>query len=141
METQYAQAKGELLMEAKVKTTSMTIKDLTPAGARIELNGRGEVTGRYKARHNETATLLVKPDGTYEFEVKGIETTDEGELVFVTGRGAGRQETPTSASFTAEASWQTPSKRLAWLNTTKTRSEGTYNLDTQESVYKVYAKK
>src|SRR6266705_1413350 len=46
METQYAEAKGELLFELKEKTTTVTIKDFTPAGVRSEYNLQGQVKGK-----------------------------------------------------------------------------------------------
>ena len=66
MEAQYAEAKEELLGEVKEKTTTITVKDFTPAGVRAEYNQQGEVKGRYNAIHIETVTVLFKPDGTAE---------------------------------------------------------------------------
>ncbi len=70
METQYVEQKGELLLEYKGKTTTLTVRDFTPAGARIEINEQGEMKGRYNANHLETVTVLIKPDGTSEWEAK-----------------------------------------------------------------------
>jgi len=68
MEAQYAEAKENLIAELKEKTTSITIKDFSPAGIRVDYNSEGEVTGMYNARHIETASGLVKPDGSSEYE-------------------------------------------------------------------------
>lgn len=141
METQYVEAKGELLFELKAKTTTITVKDFTPAGIRTEYNLQGEVKGRFDAMHIETATVLGKPDGTFEFEVKSINATNDGDTVLITSKGKGRQETPTTARFQTEDSIQTNSAKLAWLNSTKTQGEGTYHFPTGELVAKFYAKK
>ncbi len=141
MEMQYAKAKGELLFELKAKTTTITIKDFTPAGVRTEYNLQGEVKGKFEAMHIETVTVLGKPDGTFEFEVKAINATNEGDTVLVTTRGKGWQENPTTARFQTEDSYQTTSAKLAWLNSTKSQSEGTYNFPTGELEAKIYMKK
>jgi hypothetical protein len=59
-----------------------------------------------------------------------------------------KQETRTNNNLLARAqkieenlTFQTPSKRLAYLNTTKGRSEGLYNFETGEYKFKVYAVK
>ncbi len=135
------ETKGELLFEVKLKTTTITVKDFTPAGVRTEYNLQGEVKGRYDAMHIETATVLGKPDGTYEFEDKAIQATNDGQTILITGKGRGRQETPTTASFQSENSYRTDSAKLAWLNSTKTHAEGTYNFTTGELEAKLYAKK
>ncbi len=43
MEAQYVEAKGELLTEVRLKTTTVTVRDFTPSGARIDYNIQGEV--------------------------------------------------------------------------------------------------
>lgn len=52
-----------------------------------------------------------------------------------------RQENPTVVRFEGEVSFQTASKKLAWLNTTKGWVEGTNDMSTGEATGKVYAKK
>ncbi len=140
METQYAEAKEELLGELKEKTTTITIKDFTPAGVRAEYNQQGEVRGKFNSRHIETVSALFKPDGTVEYEGRGVDITSDGETFLVTAKGKGRQESPTTIRFEGETNYQTASKKLAWLNTTKGRHEGTYNNATGEASIRLYGK-
>ena len=140
METQYAEAKEELLGEVKEKTTTITVRDFTPAGARVEYNQQGEVKGRYNAMHIETVTVLFKPDGTAEYESRGIDSTSDGDTILLTAKGKGKGETPTEISFEGETTFQTASKKLAWLNNVKARHKGTGNSVTGEASYSVYSK-
>src|SRR2546425_3488073 len=140
MEAQYAEAKEELIGELKEKTTTITVKDFSPAGIRIEYNSEGEVIGRYSARHIETASVLVKPDGTSEYEARGIDTTNDGDTILITAKGRGWVETPTKSRFEGEDTFQTASKKLAWLNTVKGRHEGTFNPATGEVSIRLYGK-
>jgi len=140
MEAQYAEAKENLIAELKEKTTSITIKDFSPAGIRVDYNSEGEVTGMYNARHIETASGLVKPDGSSEYEARGIDTTSDGDTILITARGKGRVETPTSSRLEGEHTFQTASKKLAWLNKVKGRHEGTYNPATGEVSIRLYGK-
>ena len=139
METQYAETKEDLIAEVKEKTTTVTVKDFTPLGIRAEYNLQGEVKGKYNARHIETVTVLFKPDGTVEYEARGINTTSDGEIVLETAKGKGTMGTPTGP-FEGETTFQTASKKLAWLNTVKARHQGTANLMTDEESYKLYGK-
>ncbi len=141
MEAQYAEAKGELLFELREKTTTVTIKDFTPAGVRSEYNLQGQVKGKYEAMHLETVTVLGKPDGTFEFEVKGMDATNDGDTILITSRGTGWQDTSKTAKFKSQDSYQTNSGKLAWLNSTKSLGEGTYNFVTGELEAKFYAKR
>lgn len=140
MEAQYAEAKEEFLGDLKEKTTTITIKDFTPAGVRAEYNQQGEARGRINSRHIETVSALFKPDGTVEYEGRGVDTTSDGETFLVTSKGKGKQESPTLIRFEGESSYQTGSKKLAWLNTTKGRHEGTYDTVTGEASIRLYTK-
>jgi hypothetical protein len=133
-------SKGEVIVELREKDTTTTIKDITPAGVRLELNLKGEVKGKFNAAHLETPSVLLKPDGTREWEAKAIEVTRDGDQVIVTMKGTARQGTPTVVRFEGEASFQTASKKLAWLNTMKGWVEGTNDISTGEATGKVYAK-
>jgi hypothetical protein len=82
METQYVEQKGELLLEYKGKTTTLTVRDFTAAGARVEINEQGEMKGRYNANRLETVNVLMKPEGTSEWETKAIETTRDSDVVY-----------------------------------------------------------
>ncbi len=141
MEAQYVEAKGELLTEVRLKTTTVTVRDFTPSGARIDYNIQGEVKGKYNANHQETVSILAKPDGTYEGESKGIQLTPDGDTIFITTKGRGRNSGPNTLTAEGEVNFQTPSTKLAWLNSTKGRFEVTADLITGEIKGKVYAKK
>jgi len=69
----------EFLGELSEKTTSVTIKEFTPDGVLISYNLQGTQKGQYDATHMETVDALFKPDGTYEFEARGIDQTDDGD--------------------------------------------------------------
>src|SRR3989442_2033284 len=140
MEAQYAEAKEELSGELKERTTTITVKDFSPAGIRVEYNSKGEVVGRYNARHIETVSGLVKPDGSSEYEVRAIDATSDGDTVLITGKGRGWVETPTKSRIEGEHTFQTASKKLAWLNTVRGRHEGTYNPATGEVSIRLYGK-
>lgn len=140
MEAQYAEAKEELIGEVKEKVTTITIKDFTPMGVRAEYNVKGDVRGKYTAVHIETVATLFKPDGTVEYEGRGVDTTSDGDVILLTAKGKGRQETPTRISFEGETVFQTASKKLAWLNASKVRHEGAYNPVIEEATYKLHGK-
>ena len=131
----------EFLGELAEKTTSVTIREFTPEGVRISYNLEGKVRGQYEAAHMETVDAMFKPDGTYEFEVRGIDQTDDGHMVLIQGKGTGRQASPTSVQAKGEVTFQTLSKKLAWLNSAKGRFEGTYNVPAGEFIAKVFAQK
>ncbi len=141
METKYVEAKGELLTEVRLKITTVTVRDFTPSGARIDYNIQGEVKGKYNANHMETVNILAKPDGTSEGESKGIQLTPDGDTIFITTKGRGRNSGRNTVTVETEVNFQTPSAKLAWLNSTKGRFEGTADLITGEIKGKVYAKK
>lgn len=84
--------------------------------------------------------VLIKPDGTSEWEAKGIETTRDGDMVFVTSKGTARTGDPGTVGYEGNVSFQTPSQKLSWLNSTKGRVEGTYNNANGESIGRIYAK-
>jgi hypothetical protein len=141
MEAQYAEAKGELLIEETSKITTVTVKDFSPSGARIDYNIQGEVTGKYNALHMETLNLTIKPDGTSEGESKAIQLTRDGDTIFITMKGRGRSSGPNTVIAEGEANFQTPSAKLAWLNSTKARFEATADLIKGEIRTKYYASK
>jgi porphobilinogen deaminase len=112
-------SKGESIVELKSKNTTTTIKDITPVGVRLEFNSEREVKGSFNAAHMETVSVLAKSDGTNEWEAKIIEMTKDGDMVIAMSKGTGRQESPTVGRFEGDVTFQTSSKKLAWLNTTK----------------------
>ncbi len=131
----------EFLGELTEKTTSVTIREFTPEGVRISYNLQGQMRGQYDASHMETVDAIFKPDGTYEFEARGLDQTDDGDMVLISAKGVGRQVSPTAIQAEGEATFQTASKKLAELNSRKGRFEGTYNVPTGEFTAKVFARK
>jgi hypothetical protein len=131
----------EFLGELAEKTTSVTIREFTPDGVRLSYNLEGTVKGQYDAAHMETVDAMFKPDGTYEFEARGLDQTNDGDMILIRGKGTGKTVSPTSVHVEGEATYQTMSKNLSWLNSAKGRFEGTYDLTTGEFIAKVFAQK
>ena len=132
--------KGELMFELKERSTTTIVKDVGSKDAKIEVSSQGEITGRYNATHVETVDIHLKPDGTLDWEGRGIDITSEGDMVLLSGKGTGRQESPISSRFEGEVSCKTASKRLDWLNSTKFWIEGTQDLSTGKVMAKIFAK-
>src|SRR3972149_1134479 len=120
----------EFVGELAEKTTSVTIREFTPEGVRISYNLQGKMKGQYEAAHMETVDAMFKPDGTYEFEARGLDQTDDGDMIPIRAKGTGKQVSPTAIQAEGEATFQTMSKTLEWLNSAKGRFEGTYNTST-----------
>ncbi len=131
----------EFLSELAEKTTSVTIKEFTPEGVRISYNLQGKTRGQYEAAHMETVDAMFKPDGTYEFEARGLDQIDDGDMVLIRAKGTGTPVSPTSIHAVGEATYQTLSKKLDWLNSAKGRFEGTYNTQTGEFIGKAFVQK
>ena len=88
-----------------------------------------------------THNILMKPGGTSEVDLKSI-IFSNGEPIFVTGKASGKLVDPTPiGKIEGTLTFQTPSQKLAYLNTTKGWSEATYNMATGEYTFKVYAVK
>jgi len=136
-----ADAKEELLLELTSKNTTRSIKDFSPEGIRLESNLEGEAKGVYNATFYATITMLVKPDRTIDYEVRQIHTTSDGDTVLVYYKGKSIIESPTHNKFVGETTFQTSSKKLAWLNGMKARHEGEYNPVAGENDFRVYGKR
>ena len=125
------------MMEIKEKTDAVIIKEFNPDGAVVEYNSSGEVKGnRFHANHMETVDVTMKMDGSNEWESRAIEMTKEGDVVMITGKGTGRQNT-----FTGEYMYMTNSPRLSWLNNTKARVEGVSDMKNYTATLKVWLEK
>ena len=129
------------MTEVKLKTTTITVKDFGPSGARIDHNIQGEVKGKYNGVNMTTLSVLIKPDGTSESDSKGIELTTDGDTIFFTTKGGGRSSGPTTVAAEGKVNFQTPSTKLAWLNSANGRFEATVDLITGEINTKIYASK
>jgi hypothetical protein len=116
--------KGELIGEIRAKVVSRTIKELTPLGAKLELNGEGGLTGaKINTRHIETVNVFQKMDGTFDWDTKSLETTMEGDIVVGSARGSGKSTGPTTMWGEGEGLLMTQSPRLQWLNGQRTKVE------------------
>jgi len=135
---QPANAKEELLLTLTSKNTTRSIKDFAPEGIRLESNLEGEATGVYSAKFYATITMLVKPDRTIDAETRQIHTTTEGETVLVYYKTTSIILSPTQNKFVGETTFQTASKKLAWLNRVKARVEGEYDPVAGENHFRVY---
>ncbi len=133
--------KGELLLEIQGKTVSRTIKEITPHGVKLEMNNEGQCTGKLNANELNTINVFMKPDGTNEWENKGILNTRDGDMVVVSSRGTGHMSSPNTGAWQGEAIFMTQSPKLAWLNTTKGWIEGSGDMATGTYKGKIYAKK
>jgi hypothetical protein len=131
-------ATEELLLELTSKNTTRSIKDFSPEGIRLESNLEGEAKGVYDATFYATITMLVKPDRTIDYEARQIHTTRDGDTILVYYKGSSIIESPTRNKFVGETTFQTGSKKLAWLNGVKARHEGEYNPVAGENTFWVY---
>ncbi len=131
----------ELIGEIQSKTVTTAVRETSLMGVRLEANGQGQFSGKYNAAHIETVTVFLKTDGTSDWETKGVETTNEGDVVVLNGRGTGKATSPTETSFDGELVFMTLSPKLSWLNTTKGWLEGASNNATGEYHGRVFALK
>ncbi len=131
----------EVIGEFRGKTVTTTVRETSLMGVRLESNGQDQFTGKYDAAEIETVTVFLKTDGTSEWEGKGIQTTNEGDVIVVNGRGTGKATSPTEVSFDGEVVFMTLSPKLSWLNTTKGWVEGATNNATGEYHGRVFALK
>ncbi len=126
----------EMILEIKEKTSVTIIKEFTENGAKIQFNSVGESKGLYEAKHTETVDLLLKMDGSSEWESRAIDVTKEGEVIMLSAKGMGRGNI-----FQGELSFMTGSKELSWLNNSKSYIEGSSDPQGIEASMKVYAVK
>lgn len=130
-----------LLFEGKENTSSVNIKEFSPEGARLDITVVGKVSGKVTGLIMTTHNALMKPDGTGNADVRSI-IFSNGEPIFVWGKATSKMVDLTPIEKIEEnLPFQTPSKRLAYLNTTKGRAEALYNLGTGEYSFKVFAVK
>jgi hypothetical protein len=131
----------ELLFEGKENTTAVNIKEFSPEGAKLIINLKGKISGKVEGFILSTHSILMKPDRTSDVEIKSI-IFSNGEAVFAWGKDTGKVVDPTPiGKIEGNLTFQTPSQRLAYLNTTKGWTEATYNIATGEYTFKVYTTK
>jgi hypothetical protein len=131
----------ELLLEGKENTTSINIREISPAGTRLDITVAGKVSGKVTGQIMSTHNILMKPGGTSELEVKSL-IFSNGEPIFVMGKVTGKLVDPTPIGrIEGNLTIQTPSQKLAYLNTIKGWLEATYNMATGEYSFKIYVEK
>jgi hypothetical protein len=123
--------KGTLLGEARAKAAPITIKEITPFGIRGEYNDVGQFAGVFTANINDTLTVFLKNDGTFDFEVKGLWTTKEGDFIVINGLGTGKMTGPSTSFGEGEVLFTTQSPRLSYVNNKKYRAEVTADMTTE----------
>ena len=131
----------ELLFEGKENISSVNIREFSPEGVRFDITAAGKVSGKVSGLIMTTHNALMKPDGTGEADARSM-IFSNGEPIMVWGKVTGKMVDPTPIQKIEEnLTFQTPSQRLVYLNTTKGLSEGLYNIATGEYNFKVYAVK
>ena len=70
-----------------------------------------------------------------------MEMTKESDIVMITGKGTGRQESVMTGSFKGEVTYMTNSPRLTWLNNTKGWVEGMMDQRNNEATMKILQEK
>jgi hypothetical protein len=130
-----------MLYEGKQNTSSLSLKEFSQEGAKASINLAGKVSGKVTGLVITTHDVLMKLDTKTEFSIKSIIFSD-GEPIIVMGKGTGGVfDSNLNKKIEEDLTFQTPSQRLGYLNTTKGRSEGLFNLATGEFSFKVYAVK
>ena len=131
----------ELLFEGKQNATSINIKEFGPDGAKIDLTLAGKINGKVKGVIMSTHNVLLKADGTSIVDLRSL-IYSNGEPIMVMGNANGKIVNPAPMRDLEEnLTFQTPSQRLAYLNSTKGWSKGNFNPETGEYTFKVYAVK
>jgi hypothetical protein len=131
---------GELIYAQEARITTTTIKEITTFGVRLEQNIQGAVRGRINGLVFMTSNQLWKPDGSREGEGRGVITTNDGEKILIRWKGAGTGSAR-AQSGKGGLAFQTSSKRLAWLNSTRGVTKGKADWATGEWKGKVYSVK
>jgi len=139
MQAQAQIEKGMLLGKAHLKYPPYTIKEVAPFGVVVEANGVGNFTGVYNATENETCTMFLRMDGTFDWRLKVIQSTNEGDLIAGIGQGTGKVTGPKLQKGEGEVLTMTQSPRLSWLNNKKWRFEYTLDASTTEYDEKFFA--
>ena len=128
----------ELLFEGRENASSVNIKEFSPEGVRLDITAAGKVSGKVTGFIMTTHNVLMKPDGM-SGDARSI-IFSNGEPIFVWGKATGKLVDPTPIEKIEEnLTFQTPSKKLAYLNTTKGWADASYNIATGEYSFKVYA--
>jgi hypothetical protein len=129
----------EVLYEIKEKTDAVIIKEFTADGAKMQYNSSGDMKGKYSGMHMETVDITQRADGTSEWQVRAIETTNDGDMLTISGMGAGRLIGDNKGSFQGEVTFMTMAPKLSSINNTRGWVEGTIDFKKGETTLKVYS--
>ena len=141
MQAQVERTKGELKGEFHGKRITATFKEISPNGVKFDNNDEGESKeGKFEFRYMQTNSVLLKPDGTAEWEAKGMANTKEGDTLVYWGNGTAHMTGQNNASWEGEIHRMTTSPRLSALNNTTLWVEAKGNMATGEYSGKGYAK-
>lgn len=131
----------ELLFEGRQNATSINIKEFSPEGAKIDLTLTGKINGKVKGIIMSTHNVLLKADGTSIVDLRSL-IYSNGEPIMVMENATGKIVDPAPMRDLEEnLTFQTPSQRLAYLNSTKGLAKGHFNPETGEYTFKVYSVK
>jgi hypothetical protein len=107
---------GELVIEARGKSTGMRVIPAEGQGLKIEVSfqQQGKILGQ---NCNDIGTYwsVVKPDGSLYGEGQGILTTDQGDTATWVGQAAGRRR-GAAVSWRGAVYYQSSSRNLSRLN-------------------------
>jgi hypothetical protein len=119
--------KYDVVIKAKVQ--SMRIIDINNETARLEINEKGQVTGKHYSGVNwDTIEATMLADGSASLTIRYLHMTKNGESI--TGVGTGTRSTPNRrglAKVTAEGTMWTLTPRLSHLNGGRWTVEGEVN--------------
>jgi len=106
------QSKGEVILELRGKTDSFSIKDISSSGVKMENNDVGQVSGKYQGSFMETVSIHMKPDGTSDWEDRGIQMIGN-DMVVVTSHGKGHTVPDGNVMFEGKQKYMTQSPSLS----------------------------
>jgi hypothetical protein len=133
--------KGDLILEIHDKTTTTTVRDISESGVKLEQNSVSQAKGKLNAQGMSTVSFTLKTDGSNEWEMKGVMSTQQGDFLAVWGNGTGKQTGPTTAEWTGEVHFMSQSPKLSWINNMTGWVEGSGDQAKGEAWGKIYEKK
>ncbi len=131
----------ELLFEGKENVTSVKVVEFAPQGVTLEISVAGKISGKVSGQIMSTHYILLKPGGVSELDLKSI-VFSNGEPLLVMGKANGKLVDPAPiGKIEGPLTFQTPSQKMAFLNSVKGSTEALFNFATGEYTFKVYAVK
>lgn len=106
----------ESILEHATKTTTTTVREITPQGVTLEVNYTGEISGKLKAMSMGTTTIWMKTDGSSTWEDKLIANTHDGQMFVGMGKGTAKMMAGGKQEWSGESQMMSSSENLKWLN-------------------------